>query len=58
MSLEKPSRKTSDSEPPATEKKAYEKPSFVREEVFETMALACGKVSPSSGLCKGNRKNS
>ncbi len=56
MSLEKPSRKTSDSEPPATEKKAYEKPSFVREEVFETMALACGKVNP--GQCKGNRKNS
>ena len=39
-------------------KKAYQKPSFVREQVFETMALACGKTNPTSGQCKSNKKNS
>jgi hypothetical protein len=42
----------------APEKKAYEKPAFVREQVFETMALACGKINPSSGPCKAVRKTS
>jgi hypothetical protein len=40
------------------EKKAYEKPAFVREQVFETMALACGKINPTSGPCAAVRKNS
>ena len=39
-------------------KKPYEKPSFQREQVFETMALACGKINPSSGACKAVKKNS
>lgn len=39
-------------------KKPYEKPSFQCERVFETMALSCGKVSPTQGLCHFNRKNS
>lgn len=39
-------------------KKPYQKPSFQREQVFETMALACGKVNPTSGACKAVRKNS
>jgi hypothetical protein len=43
---------------PAAGKKAYEKPTFVREQVFETMALACGKINPTSGPCKSVRKNS
>jgi len=39
-------------------KKPYHKPSFRYEHVFETMALACGKVN-RRGLCKNvNRKNS
>ena len=42
----------------APEKKAYEKPAFVREQVFETMALACGKINPTSGPCKTVKKNS
>ena len=29
------------------EKRAYEKPAFIREQVFETMALACGKIDPT-----------
>lgn len=39
-------------------KRPYVKPSFEHERVFETMALACGKVSPTEGQCRFNRKNS
>jgi hypothetical protein len=39
-------------------KKPYEKPTFVREQVFETMALACGKINTTSGACKVVKKNS
>ena len=42
----------------AAGKKPYEKPSFVREQVFETMALACGKIGTTSGACRIVRKNS
>jgi hypothetical protein len=44
--------------PEPAAKKAYEKPTFVREQVFETMALACGKINPTSGPCKSVRKSS
>jgi hypothetical protein len=44
--------------PQGSAKKAYEKPAFVREQVFETMALACGKINPTSGPCKAVRKSS
>jgi hypothetical protein len=39
-------------------KKPYLKPSFERERVFETMALACGKVASTQGACHMNHKNS
>ena len=39
-------------------KKPYVKPAFRREQVFETMALACGKVNNTQGPCRANRKNS
>jgi hypothetical protein len=39
-------------------KKAYVKPAFQHERAFETMALACGKVSTTSQQCRNNRKNS
>jgi hypothetical protein len=42
----------------ARPKKAYVKPAFQHERVFETMALACGKVTGTSGQCNSNRKNS
>jgi len=42
----------------APARKPYEKPAFVREKVFETMALACGKINPTSGACKAVKKNS
>ena len=39
-------------------KKPYQKPAFRSERVFETMALACGKISATMAQCKANRKNS
>jgi hypothetical protein len=39
-------------------KKAYVKPAFQHERVFETMALACGKVSSTQSQCNTNRKAS
>jgi hypothetical protein len=53
---QEPSKKT---EPAiASNKKPYQKPEFRYEKVFETMALACGKVSSLQGGCRFNRKNS
>jgi hypothetical protein len=39
-------------------KRPYQKPTFQHERVFETMALACGKLSPTQMQCHFNRKNS
>ena len=39
-------------------KKPYLKPAFRHEQVFETMALACGKLNPTQSQCRVNRKNS
>ncbi len=39
-------------------KKPYLKPEFRYERVFETMALSCGKISPTEFQCRFNRKNS
>jgi hypothetical protein len=44
--------------PESAARKPYQKPAFVREHVFETMALACGKINPTSGACKAVKKNS
>ena len=44
-------------EPPPT-RKPYEKPAFRMERIFETMALACGKISQTQGHCRFNRKTS
>jgi len=41
-----------------TTKKAYVKPAFRFERVFETQALSCGKIGGISTQCKLNRKNS
>jgi hypothetical protein len=37
-------------------KKPYSRPSFRHERVFETMALACGKVQVTQFQCARNRK--
>jgi hypothetical protein len=39
-------------------KKPYVKPAFRHEKVFETMALACGKIAGTQQTCRANRKNS
>ncbi len=46
------------SDSPRVPKKPYVKPEFRYERAFETMALACGKVRATQGLCRFNRKNS
>jgi hypothetical protein len=42
----------------APARRPYVKPAFRHERVFETMALACGKVLTTQLTCKTNRKNS
>jgi hypothetical protein len=42
----------------APKRKPYVKPAFRHEKVFETMALACGKVNATQSSCRTNRKNS
>jgi hypothetical protein len=39
-------------------KKPYQKPARRRERVFETTALACGKISTTQSSCGHNKKNS
>jgi hypothetical protein len=41
-----------------TGKKPYVKPDFRFEKVFETLALACGKLQGQQGQCRFNRKRS
>jgi len=42
--------------PASSAKRPYEKPSFRHEKVFETMALACGKIQVTQAQCRFNRK--
>jgi hypothetical protein len=51
----RPDPQQPEQEPP---KKAYVKPAFRHERVFETMALACGKISGTQASCRTNRRNS
>jgi hypothetical protein len=39
-------------------KKVYMRPTFRFERVFETQALACGKIAGHAGICKLNPKTS
>ncbi len=39
-------------------RKPYQKPAFSREQLFETMALACGKINNNIAQCKAVKKNS
>jgi hypothetical protein len=43
---------------PSAAKKRYTKPDFKHEKVFETMALACGKLASTQAQCRFNRRNS
>ncbi|HTU42928.1 MAG TPA: hypothetical protein VMF10_14565 [Candidatus Aquilonibacter sp.] len=42
----------------AAAKKPYQEPAFRHERVFETMALACGKISPTQFQCRFNQHTS
>ena len=46
------------STPDSLQKKPYQRPAFRHERVFETMALACGKINTTQLSCQSNRKNS
>jgi hypothetical protein len=46
------------SESPRRRRKPYQKPAFRFERVFETMALACGKVSATQSQCRFNQHTS
>ncbi len=48
--------KTNENHLPA--KRRYQDPAFRFEQVFETMALACGKVGPTNLQCRFNRHSS
>jgi hypothetical protein len=50
-------REKKTSETTVVDKKLYKKPSFQYERVFETTALACGKIVGTQGSCKGRRKS-
>jgi hypothetical protein len=52
------SSKNSNESESAAAKKQYKDPAFRYEHVFETMALACGKVEPTNISCRFNRRNS
>lgn len=41
-----------------TAKKPYVKPSCASEKIYETLALACGKLSGQGGQCNAAARNS
>jgi hypothetical protein len=57
MNDEKRSPESADERRSQTGKRPYVKPAFVREQVFETMALACGKIN-TGPACAAVKKNS
>ena len=61
MSEQKNSRQANRPQASASQgsaKKPYLKPAFRHEKVFETMALACGKINNTQVQCRSNKKNS
>ena len=43
---------------PPSQRRPYVKPAFHHEQVFETMALACGKLRGTQGQCRRLLSNS
>jgi hypothetical protein len=60
MTLENQSSRTTNEHQKAASKnkKPYQKPAFRYEQVFETLALACGKIGASTPQCQSSRKSS
>jgi len=51
--------KTSPTKPPASgTKKPYAKPSVTSEPIYETLALACGKLPGQGGVCNAAPRRS
>jgi hypothetical protein len=46
------------SPPPPDEKKPYSKPTVVSEPIYETLALACGKLPGQGGICNAAPRRS
>jgi hypothetical protein len=55
---EPPARAEDAPGPSSNAKKPYQKPEHRCERIFETMALACGKLSPTQSNCHHNQKSS
>jgi hypothetical protein len=53
-----PSSASTTDSTPVSAKRPYVKPAFRHERVFETMALACGKISSTQAQCKSLLKKS
>ena len=51
-------KKAQDASITGAARQPYVKPAFRHEKVFETMALACGKISNTQASCRVNRRNS
>jgi hypothetical protein len=43
---------------PGGSKKPYTKPSVVSEPIYETLALACGKLPGQGGICNASPRRS
>ena len=50
--------KRADDQTKLSTRKPYKKPAYRRERVFETMALACGKISSTQAQCRSLLKTS
>jgi hypothetical protein len=53
-----PSEQRRDSRHGQNGKRKYEPPEIESQEVFETTALACGKLPAQGGACVANKKTS
>jgi len=53
-----PEEKQTQSSGAVRDKKVYKRPSFRYERVFETAALACGKIAGTNPVCNSSRKTS
>jgi len=52
-------KKINPGEPGSSEgKKPYAKPSVLSEPIYETLALACGKLPGQGGICNGAPRRS
>jgi hypothetical protein len=45
-------------QPDPRQRRPYQKPAFRHESVFETMALACGKIRGTQSACNSRRNAS